>query len=398
MGSSWSQQPLGNVEGADNVKKKMERILASCDVPEAQRQIEDLLSEWENTPLNICVVGKRGVGKSSFINNMAGEMLARVGRTETTSEAESYTHPHNQKLSFWDLPGFGARFYPTITEYLKKMQLSRFDVILYLYKDGFEQTDKEMYGKIFEIGKPMFLVRSKFDNDVQGGADIETEKRSIDAELEEYGIPLPQNRDQRCYFIANRTQEQPTCYLYDYEKLMEDINECLNDSKRQALLFTLQNPNKKLLDLKKKQLEGRIWIAATKACVYGAIPIPGCDVLLNTGIVIQEIGFMAKVLGIMGDIESYKHNANNPEFSEVKLQCLQRCANYLCLNSFLALVKTFGVGVTLVAADELLKFIPGLGSLVSSSVSFAVTHRVLTKVLDDFIYLANVNMANEHAF
>ena len=88
MGNTGSKPPLGDVRGADDVKTKMRKIIAPNSVPEAKRQIQELLSEWKNTPINIGVIGKRGVGKSFFINNMSGRELAKVGTTETTSDAK----------------------------------------------------------------------------------------------------------------------------------------------------------------------------------------------------------------------------------------------------------------------------------------------------------------------
>ena len=277
------------------------------------------------------------------------------------------------------------------------MKLQRFDVILFLYKDGFEQSDKTMYNRITqEIKKPLFLVRSKFDGDVQGGRDVETEKRNIDSELEAYEIPLQNNHDKRCYFIANRTHEKPTCYLYDYGKLITDITHYLeNDSKVQGLLYALKNRNREVVNLKEKQLRDRIWMASFKACVNGAIPIPGCELVLNGNLLIHEIEFMAEVLGIIGDIQSYQHNAN-PNFPAVKMDCLKRCCKYFALNEMLSFVKIFGLGVAATAADEVFKVIPGLGSLISSSVSFGVTHAVLTRVLNDFMELVNIDMNDGH--
>ena len=36
------------------------------------------------------------------------EGAAETGVTETTTETIAYTHPTNDKITFWDLPGIGA--------------------------------------------------------------------------------------------------------------------------------------------------------------------------------------------------------------------------------------------------------------------------------------------------
>ena len=110
MGNNESveSQPLGDVVGQDDIIEEVITIIANNSVEESKEKIKGILLRWEQFPVNVCVLGERGSGKSSFINNMAGEILAKTGQAETTIEARSYPHPANEKLKFWDLPGFGA--------------------------------------------------------------------------------------------------------------------------------------------------------------------------------------------------------------------------------------------------------------------------------------------------
>ena len=112
--------PLGNVEGIDLIKTKVDQIINSNNTPDALKKIKEIDCD---VPLNICVIGERSVGKSSFINNiLGGEVIGR----EMTTDASSYKHPNNPLLVFWDLPGFGSQLYPDVDGYLRALHLQRY--------------------------------------------------------------------------------------------------------------------------------------------------------------------------------------------------------------------------------------------------------------------------------
>ena len=46
----------------------------------------------ENAKVKIAISGQSGSGKSSIINAIFGEKVAKVGSVETTFEKKSYTH------------------------------------------------------------------------------------------------------------------------------------------------------------------------------------------------------------------------------------------------------------------------------------------------------------------
>ena len=96
-------------------------VVNQDDVPEYIEKngldgIEDFfkakLERWKDVEINISVTGISGVGKSSFINAIRGlkdddEGAAKTGVIETTRAAAVYSHPTNEKIKFWDLPGIG---------------------------------------------------------------------------------------------------------------------------------------------------------------------------------------------------------------------------------------------------------------------------------------------------
>ena len=81
MGNRGSNEsaPLGDVIGINDIINEMNIIIANNGVEESREKVKCLMDRWQQIPVNVCVVGERGCGKSSFINNMAGEILAEFG-------------------------------------------------------------------------------------------------------------------------------------------------------------------------------------------------------------------------------------------------------------------------------------------------------------------------------
>jgi len=122
--------------------------------------------------LEIVLIGKSNVGKSSFINSFCGRKgLARIsqnpGRTRTANVYEI-----NGVFLFVDMPGYGyakvskaerERFAKIIFDYLRKR---REDFIVYLLIDGRHmptELDKEMAASIGREGITPVILFTKMD-------------------------------------------------------------------------------------------------------------------------------------------------------------------------------------------------------------------------------------------
>ena len=361
--------PADVLIGEDDSIKEMQYIIKKYGLEEAQLKIKQKLDAWKDVPVNVCLLGESGVGKSSFINNIFRKEVARVGIDETTQKQKSYPHPDNEKLVFWDFPGFGGQIYPTIELYIESMDMKRFDIILFFYTSKLKCNDAELLREIKEIGKPFFVLRSKFDIDIQSGNEVDI-KDKIQTDLTKI---LP---NEKCYFISNLTR------TFDYEKLMNDIFSSLGNSmKKQVLAFSLRNTNKAIISIKKDQLEKRIWVVSTVAAGFGAIPIPGVDFLLNAALLVKEFHFMAKVLGILDDI------------LENRNQHYTKFASYLTASGITTLALK---AVAPIAADEAFKvLLPVVGSVISSGIAFAFTKMTLHKFLADIVKAAEMKMEME---
>ena len=134
------------------------------------------------------------------------------------------------------------------------------------------------------------------------------------------------------------------------------------------------------LQIKEEALRARIWKVAVSAGGIGAIPVPGLDILINSGIMIGEIQNFVCVLELALDDLPIYFNIVSTDASVI-----------MAMKDFLLqLLGGTGLkGTTAICAsvvDDVVKAIPGIGTIVGSAVgavtSFVVTYHALHKALD----------------
>jgi len=86
--------------------EELTEAIKSGGVEAGRTWLERKRDEWKQIPLNLAVIGRSGVGKSSFINAIRrltadDEGGAPVGVDQTTVDVnDSYPHPNNPLLKF----------------------------------------------------------------------------------------------------------------------------------------------------------------------------------------------------------------------------------------------------------------------------------------------------------
>ena len=91
-----------------------------------QSKLEQARLEFESVKVKCGITGLSGSGKSSLINAIAGERIARVNVVEQTNEPLEYTHGG---VTFVDLPGCGTANWPC-ESYVSRLDLSSYDCFI----------------------------------------------------------------------------------------------------------------------------------------------------------------------------------------------------------------------------------------------------------------------------
>ena len=154
---------------------------------EQENFFESIGTMKELPPANIIVSGIAGVGKSTLINAVFGEELAKTGRGKPITIDIKMYESDDQPIKVWDSPGFELNAEKTeetirglkniIAEKVKSPdQFDRIHAIWYCIQstgDRFQDFEVEFIRRLYEENVPFILVMTKCFSDED---DIEFEK------------------------------------------------------------------------------------------------------------------------------------------------------------------------------------------------------------------------------
>lgn len=344
------------------------------------------IDAWKESPLNVGIFGGSQVGKSTFVNmvrNMhpGDEGSAPVGEEGTSTEPTAFPHPFNSKVIFWDFPAHGTPFFSK-ENCMKVINAEDFDFYFVLFDRRLRSHDGWLTEILSKKKKPLFFVRTKFDKAVEEQCATHTEdevhgdivkdaQRSLKA-LNLHHRPI--------YVISNLEPER-----FEFPKLMDEVLLALPSHKVQAMVFTLGNMCGSFIAQKKKCLKSRIWKAASMSAVGGAIPIQGTDIVVDTAVLVMEIDFYLKQLGL--DDESIRQLAESTgttvkyytdAITKGKEVCLTRD---FVSSGVKAYIRERASGRDY--PKEFDKFLPVVDSIIQAGSSFGAAYYVLDKVIED---------------
>ena len=83
-----------------------------------------------------------------------------------TMKPESYPHPIHQNVTLWDLPGVGTSEFPA-DQYVKHVEFEKFDFFIIVSAGRLSENDVKLAREIKKMGKKLYFVRSKIDNNLR---------------------------------------------------------------------------------------------------------------------------------------------------------------------------------------------------------------------------------------
>lgn len=338
-----------------------EQLAAKC-LQEINRKIKNLKK------LNIIILGKSGVGKSTLINSVFRENLAETGiGRPVTQEIRSY-EKHDFPLTIYDTPGF---------ELSKEQQDKTKEEVLKLIRDG--AASKDVNKAIHCIWYCINVGSNRtFDSFEENWLREFTEENKITKVpifiILTQGCPKKKALEMQKLVEAENfhiskvvpvlaqdmeLDEDYTVKAYGLETLIELMAQVLPDD----LQDTLQNVQKASLDAKKKRAQAIVAASVTAAFGEGFAPVPFADAAM---LVPTQVTMLASITAVFG-----------LNISKSLLTCF--------VSSTLGAGGATILGRTI--ASNLLKLIPGVGTAVGGTISGATAGLLTTALGEAYIKL-----------
>ena len=303
------------------------------------------------------------------------EGAAPVDVTECTTEPTPFDHPTNANIKFWDLPGIGTPDYPDLETYCDKVQLEKYHTYLIFTVTRFTKHDLELAKKVRSIDKKFFFIRTKIDESVRA----EKRKRSFDEEamltkirrncLESLGDLLTDEQD--IFLISNHEPEN-----WEFARLTQAILDGLTRYQRESMTLSLgkviTRSSKDIFQRKVDVLRGRIWKVASASGAAAAFPVPGLSFVVDGALILNELSLYRTQLGLP-EIESSEfaklHLATKEKVLKVGLTTVAQLSGFLAPYAAQA------------ALEEATRYIPVVGLVIASGMSFGATYYALSNLL-----------------
>lgn len=276
------------------------------------------VNEQLDKEIMFAMIGDVNAGKSSTINKLMGEEVARVGaKPGETTVIEKYQY--KDKIIFADTPGLDDINTKNSEETLSFYKQA--DVILFFLNAAgtvFSEGEKTLFDKINKVNNNIIIVLNKIDAADDIGSLVK--------------------------YIQDHTN-----YNYKVAPISSKIGENI-DLLRNAILDTLKEKNKDILFarlVKEKSSTANKWIlaAASSATAVGAVPIPGSDIVPLTSI---QVGLMVKLATL------YEKPITKDRAKELAIA---------------SMTGNIGKGLF----RQLIKVIPGAGSIAGASIAGSMT-------------------------
>ena len=330
----------------------------------AQKIMDRIRSEYkELKTLNVMILGKTGVGKSTLINKMFSQKIAETGVGKpVTDKIRKYEKP-DFPLAIYDTPGLELGGENAVDKLLEEA--------IGLIRDGIKSGD--MSKAIHCIWYCISTPSHRFEQ-----SEIDFLKRFLD-ETELFSVPviivMTQSYSKKDAVELKREIEKENLKIinvvpvlaedYDIDEEytakafgLERLSELMYTVIPEAVQKTFVAVQCANIELKKGKAQAVVAASASAAAATGAIPIPFSDAAL---LVPEQIAMLAGITVVFG-------------------VPMEKASLLAILSSTIGTAGTTVLGKTVVSS--LIKCIPYVGSVVGGAISGA-TAAALTAALGE---------------
>lgn len=346
-------------------------------VHELAQRLEQARAEYEQTKVKCGITGISGSGKSSLINAIAGQKIARVNVVEETKEPLEHLHGG---VAFVDLPGIGTRRWPQET-YVERLGLAEFDCFILVTAHRFYEADVFLYRQLaLTLEKPCFVVRNKFDQAIaEAQEDNELTEAQVRALIEKnIRDNLAPDAPAKVYLTSAKHPER-----YDLPALVQDIVNSQRGVKRTRLIADVAGWSEEIFQEKKKVAAHVAGIYAGLSAANALNPIPGLDVSIDLGLLHKLSREILHIYGLTASQSAFTLKLLGKQGSSV--QALKQvgtriAAKYAGEQAILLLLKSFGKSA---AVREVSKWVPFVGTAIAAGLGYKLTYRFGEQLIAD---------------
>lgn len=330
----------------------------------AQRLIDELQKEYDRmTTINVVVAGKTGSGKSTLINNVFREKMAETGTGMPITQEINKIEKEGFPLRVYDTPGLelgGQNSIETLVSDIqnlieKSIQSEDPNQAIHCVwycintqSSRIEQTEmdfiKTLVNKTKNYNVPVIIILTQ--------AYPKKKVAAMREAIQDTYLPV-----HEIVPVLAEDVELDDDYIikaYGLDKLVEVINYVLPTRVKDTFV-AIQTAS---LDLKKKKAQKIVKLAAAAAAVTGAVPIPFSDAAI---LVPTQISMLVKITSSFG-------------------LSVEKAAMIGVISATIGTTGTTILGKS--AVSNLLKFIPGAGTVIGGAISGA-TAAALTASLGE---------------
>ena len=221
--------------------------------------IDESINRWKKEQVKFAITGWCTTGKSTFINTMRNfkpgdDDFAMAGSGNTTITPTLYMHPKNDKITFYDLPGYSSTIFKK-EDYISEMKISDYDFVFIFCDNVLGEDEIWLVRELRKLGKPVSLVRSKIDADIENaiydGKDQEMIIPKIKREIQNALHASPELKDTKGIFLISGRKPD----LGEMSDLLRYVEDNIDGFEAQALLFSLDSITKEIVERKYKMLK-----------------------------------------------------------------------------------------------------------------------------------------------